>query len=388
MWRHVREIGQIAAGRDDFLPSTVTSELGELRTAVKPLPPGGAPGPAGGTGDAYETTFAWFDDEPLAAASIGVTHRARLADGRDVIVKIQRPRIDETVDRDGRVLMWSARQLERGSDSARSLGIVDLCQELVAGVTEEWTSPAKRPTTPPCAATPADRGVAFPEVIGLLTTRRVLVMDQVRGEPVSEAEFVDAVPVPRTELADRLLSSFLDQVLHDGVYHADPHPGTSLIDTDGVMWFIDFGAVGHIDPITIEALQQMAIGFTLRDPGMLARAVRRLAGGNAEDLDIPSLEFDMGQVLTQVEGGGFGPAAISEVVHVLRRHEVKVPRALTILGRSAVTMEGTLRVVSPGYSMSNEAQRLVQAEPPAGRRRRWPSRNYCARCPRCGPRRS
>ncbi len=362
------KFGQIAAGRDDFLPSTVTSELGELRTAVKPLPPEVVHQVLREElGDAYETTFAWFDDEPLAAASIGVTHRARLADGRDVIVKIQRPRIDETVDRDGRVLMWSARQLERGSDSARSLGIVDLCQELVAGVTEEldFTREAANNAAMRRHAGQTE-GVAFPEVIGLLTTRRVLVMDQVRGEPVSEAEFVDAVPVPRTELADRLLSSFLDQVLHDGVYHADPHPGNILIDTDGVMWFIDFGAVGHIDPITIEALQQMAIGFTLRDPGMLARAVRRLAGGNAEDLDIPSLEFDMGQVLTQVEGGGFGPAAISEVVHVLRRHEVKVPRALTILGRSAVTMEGTLRVVSPGYSMSNEAQRLVRAEPPAG----------------------
>jgi ubiquinone biosynthesis protein len=155
-------------------------------------------------------------------------------------------------------------------------------------------------------------------------------------------------------------------VLQDGVYHADPHPGNVLIDDSGVLWFIDYGAVGHLDPITIEALQQMAIGFTLRDPGMLARAVRRMAGGAGESLDIPSLEFDMGQVLAQVEGGGFGPAAIAEVVHVLRRHEVKVPTALTVLGRSAVTMEGTLRVISPGYRMAEETQRLVKAEPPSG----------------------
>ena len=106
----------------------------------------------------------------------------------------------------------------------------------------------------------------------------------------------------------------------------------------------------------------MAIGFTLRDPGMLARAVRRMAGGKVE-LDIPSLEYDMGQVLTQVEDAGFGPAAIGEVVHVLQRHAVRVPRALTVLGRAAVTMEGTLRVLKPGYSMSAEAPRLVKTTP-------------------------
>ncbi|MFN8125160.1 MAG: AarF/UbiB family protein [Candidatus Nanopelagicales bacterium] len=362
------KFGQIAAGRDDLLPAPVTAELGELRTAVTPLPPEVVHQVLRQElGDAYDSTFAWFDDQPLAAASVGVTHRARLADGRDVIVKIQRPRIDEIVERDGRVLLWSARQLERGSDSARSLGIVDLCQELLASVTDEldFTREAKNNAAMRRHAgqTP---GVEFPEVIEVLTTRRMLVMDLVTAEPVSDSPAVDAAPMPRRELADRLLSSFLDQVLHDGVYHADPHPGNILIDSDGVLWFIDFGAVGHIDPITIEALQQMAIGFSLRDPGMLARAVRRLAGGNAEDLDIPSLEFDMGQVLTQVEGGGFGPAAIAEVVHVLRRHQVRVPRALTVLGRSAVTMEGTLREVSSGYSMSEEAQRLVRAEPTPG----------------------
>ncbi len=362
------KFGQIAAGRDDLLPSTVTSELAELRTAVKPLPPDVVHEVlAAELADAYETAFEWFDDEPLAAASIGVTHRARLRDGQDVIVKIQRPRIDEIVDRDGRVLLWGARQLERGSDSARALGIVDLAQELINSVSQELNFNREAANNAAMRRhSNEEDGVAFPEVFQLLTTRRVLVMEEVRGAPVSDQAAVDAVPVERRVLADRLLRSFLDQVLHDGVYHADPHPGNILIDSSGELWFIDYGAVGHLDPITIEALQQMAIGFTLRDPGVLARAVRRIAGGAGESLDIPSLEFDMGQVLTQVEGEGFGPTAIAEVVHVLRRHDVKVPTALTVLGRSAVTLEGTLREISSGYRMATEAQRLIGAEPAPG----------------------
>ena len=363
------KFGQIAAGRDDLLPPAMTHELGELRTSVAPLSTEDVHMVLRTElGDSYETTFASFDDTPLAAASIGVTHRAVLADnGKDVIVKIQRPHIDDAVHRDSRVLMWGARQLERGSESARSLGIVDLCQELVNSVTEELDFTREAANNKALRRHRDDvEGVDFPRVFPHLTTRRMLVMQEVVGEPVSDRTAVDEVPFSRHELADRLLKSFLDQVLQDGVYHADPHPGNILIDADGTLWFIDYGAVGHLDPITIEALQQMAIGFTIRDPGMLARAVRRMAGGGAETLDIPSLEFDMGQVLAQIDGAGFGPAAIAEVVHVLRRHNVKVPTALTVLGRSAVTMEGTLRVISPGYSMANEAQRLVSADPPAG----------------------
>ncbi len=380
------KFGQIAAGRDDLLPATVTAELGELRTSVKPLPPAVVHQVLRAElGDAYESTFEFFDDEPLAAASIGVTHRARLHDGHDVIVKIQRPKIDEIVDRDGRVLLWGARQLERGSDSARSLGIVDLCKELLRSVGEELDFRREAANNAAMRRAAADIGVAYPKVDQDLTTRRVLVMDEVEGRPVSDAGAVDASPVPRSELSDRLLKSFLDQVLQAGVYHADPHPGNILIDSAGVMWFIDYGAVGHLDPITIEALQQMAVGFTLRDPGVLARAVRRIAGSAGEDLDIPSLEFDMGQVLTQIEGGGFGPAAIAEVVHVLRRHEVKVPTALTILGRSAVTMEGTLRQISPGYSMAEEATRLVRAESPAGDARDLATRELLRALPSLRP---
>ncbi|MCB0918548.1 MAG: AarF/ABC1/UbiB kinase family protein [Actinobacteria bacterium] len=359
------KFGQIAASRDDFLPETITHELAKLRTAVKPLPFAQVQAVlAAELGPGYMEHFEWISEEPLAAASIGVTHEARLVDGTRVIVKVRRPKIQQIVDRDSRVLLWGARQLERGSESARQLGIVDLAEELVSGVKEELDFTREAANNEAMIRNHTDdAGVAYPKVIDALTSRKVLVMDEVRGQPVSDDAAVEAAGIPRNELADRLLKAFLDQVLHDGVYHADPHPGNILIDAAGTMWFIDYGAVGYLDPITLEALQQMAIGFTLRDPGLLARATRRMAGSQGEDLDIPSLEFDMGQVVTQIEGSGFGPAAIGQVIHVLQRHSVKVPRSLTVLGRAAVTMEGTLRELSPGYSMSHAAVRLVEAQP-------------------------
>lgn len=358
------KFGQIAAGRDDLLPATVTAELGELRSAVKPLPIETVREQLTQEfGDRYQSMFETFDDEPLAAASVGVTHRATLPGGRRVIVKIQRPQIDEIVERDGRVLLWGARQLERGSESARSLGLVDLARELLRSVSEELDFRREAANNAAMRRNRAsDEGIGIPMVDQSLTTRRILVMDEVQAVSVADTAAVARAPVPRRELADRLLRSFLGQVLNDGVYHADPHPGNILIDEQGTLWFIDFGAVGHIDPITLEALQQMAIGFTLRDPGLLARSVRRIVGGSGQDLDMPSLEYDMGQVLGDIEGAGFGPAAISQVIRVLQRHSIKAPRTLTVLGRAAVTIEGTLRDLAPGYRMAQAAQQLVTAD--------------------------
>ena len=352
------KFGQIASTRDDLLPPVITEELAELRSSVPGLPFAtvrsvveeelGAP---------LDTIFISFDERPLAAASIGVTHRAVLRDGRRVIVKVQRPDVEESVAIDGRVLIGGARSLERRSAAAKRVGILGLARELVAGITEELDFTREGSNNAAMRrARASDEGVDLPEIYADMTTRRVLVMDEVAGAPVSDQAAVDACGVPRAELAKHLMDSFLSQILADGVYHADPHPGNVMIDSTGTLWFIDFGAVGWIDPVTLEGLQQMALGFTLRDPSVLARAVRRVAGQAGENIDISSLEFDLGVVLTTLQGGGFDPAAISEIIRVLDRHGVGAPPSLTILARAILTLDGTLRSLDPDFRMGPAAQ--------------------------------
>lgn len=358
------KFGQIAAGRDDFLPRALTVELSRLRSAAKPLPIESVRSVlAAELGAGWMDRFRTFEDQPLASASIGVTHRATLLSGRRVVVKVKRPHIDGIVRRDCSVLLWAARRLERRSRSARSLRIVDLSEELVGAVLEELDF--RREAANNATMRRRSRGgVALPEVYGELTTESVLVMQEVAGKPISDADAVDACAVPREILADRLFKDFLDQVLQDGIFHADPHLGNVLVDPEGQLWYVDFGAVGFIDPATLEALQQIAIGFALKDPGMLARAMRGLSGG-AVELDIPTLEFDIGQIFGSVDDVGFSPAAIAEVVHVLQRHQVPVPKSLSVLARAAMTMEATLRTLSPGYDMSGATDRLVDRFPHA-----------------------
>lgn len=356
------KFGQIASTREDLLPATITNELAELRSAAPPIDPDvvrqiveselGAP-----IGEVFEE----FDFTGFAAASIGATHRAVLKNGLPVIVKVQRPGIDEIVERDGRVLLWAAKQLDRRSDSARRLGILPLAEELVDGIKEEIDYSREAANNAAMRRTRTDdKGVAFPEIFENMTTRHLLIMQKVPGVSVDHRDAISRTGVPASQIADNVLRSFLGQVLQDGIYHADPHPGNLLIDESGTVWFIDYGAVGYLDPVTLEGLQQLGLGFVLRDPSMLARALRRLAGRDGEQLDIPSLEFDLGVILTDVQGGGFDPTALQEVVRVLGRHGVAVPRSLTVLARAMLTLDGTLRIIDPEYRMGPRAQEEME----------------------------
>jgi ubiquinone biosynthesis protein len=192
-----------------------------------------------------------------------------------------------------------------------------------------------------------------------LSTRRVLVMDEIDGVTVAKREAVAASPVPAPALAARLLQSFLDQVLRDGMYHADPHPGNIFVDRVGVLWFLDFGAVGRLDPVVLESMQEMAIGFQLKDPVILARATRHLAGGD-EAADSRALEADIGLVMT--EGiASFDPKAMTMILDVMGRHGLEVPTSMTVLSRAMLTLEGTLRTIDPVFNIGYEVEQLLPA---------------------------
>jgi len=105
----------------------------------------------------------------------------------------------------------------------------------------------------------------------------------------------------------------LAQIMRDGYYHADPHPGNVMIDADGMLWLLDFGAVGRIDAISREALQGIALGFSLGDGSLIARAVRHMVGDD-EQIDMRQLERDLSVLLGEVQSAGFGPAAMAGVL--------------------------------------------------------------------------
>lgn len=357
------KLGQIASTRTDVLPDALTDELSELQADVRQVPEDDIRAVIEKTlGEPVEKAFDSFDFKPLAAASIGQTHRAVLFDGTRVVVKVQRPGIDEVVARDAAVLRLAARRLERHVGVAHDVGLSSFSEELIAGLNEELEYLHEAAVGMQLRENRArDVGIAMPKVYSTLSTDRVLVMDEVVGRSVADDDAVDASPVPRPQLAERLLSSFLSQVLDDGLFHADPHPGNLLIDEAGTIWMLDFGSVGRLDARALDGLRGIALGVALNDVSVLARAARDLSGN--QGVDLRALETDLSAQLAALGApGGLDPRVIGGVLSVMQRHHMPPPSSITLLARSLFTLEGTLTTIDPQFSLVQKSEQIVLAE--------------------------
>jgi ubiquinone biosynthesis protein len=363
------KFGQIASTRSDLLAPPVIDELSLLRSAVRPIT-GEQVRPLieEELGRPVEEVFASFEFEPVASASIGQAHRAVLRSGESVVVKIQRPDLDDLLRRDATVLRLVAGIAERRIPGVGRMGIRELAEELITGMTQELdylreAAMADRLRTAIRHDDPADDVIRIPVVFTEWSTDRLLVMEQAAGRPIDEPGAVADSGAPPHLLASALLASFLQQVLVSGAFHADPHPGNLMVDRWGRLWLLDFGAVGLIDPVTRQALQDMAIGMSANDPTVVARAVRHLAGADATT-DLASLESDIGMLMVETSGG-FDPTLIHQVLAVMTRHGLRVPRAMTSLSRALLTLDGTLRLIDPTFELATEATAAAEALWPA-----------------------
>ena len=267
------KLGQIAATRVDLLPSELCAELATLQNRVPPESRDGiAAVLAEELGD-IDDIFAEFEWEPLAAASIGQTHRARLRTGEAVVVKIQRPGIDATMERDLAALELLADLAQRRTTFGRGLRSGDMLAQFAEGLREELDFRREADAMAEMAA--RLDGVAALRVPTLhreLSTRRVLVQERFDGRTVSDVASTGGLDADRQELADQLLRSMLDQVMRLGFFHADPHPGNVFVLADGGLGLIDFGAVGRLDPIQRSAVVDMLVAMAHHDVALLRDA--------------------------------------------------------------------------------------------------------------------
>ncbi|MCU0311312.1 MAG: AarF/UbiB family protein [Acidimicrobiales bacterium] len=352
------KFGQIASTRTDALPPTVTGPLADLQSDVRPATADVVrPELEAGLGRPVEEVFAEFDWEPLAAASIGQTYRARLLDGRPVIVKCRRPGIEELVRRDGQALMTLASLLDTGRGGAGRFTI--LAGELVRNVEAEVDYRREAANAEAIAANRGGDGIDIPVIHRELCSAGVLVMDVADGVSVGTPGAVERCARPAPELANTLLASFLGQILQDGLYHADPHPGNVLVTPAGRLGLIDFGSVGHLDPRVLTGLQLLALGSTLRDPTIVVKGLVRVAP-TPTSVDRSALEADVSRILgEELTGGGIDAAMLRQVFAVMDKHGIHVPQAFVVLSRSLFSLEGTLHLIDPNFDFGSAATSIV-----------------------------
>ena len=272
------KLGQVASTRDDLLPPEVCAEFAKLQSAVPPSPQGQMQhvlemhlaGP-------ISETFSAFDWEPVAAGSIAHAYRARLVDGERVIVKIQRPGLDDMFDRDRRAMLAAAKLLERRTPLGLSLSPVAMTNEFTKGLAEELDFTIEATNAVALRkATPEDSPVVIPRVHRELSGRLVLVQEELDGISIQDRAALDVAGVDRHQLARTFMRVYFNHVFEAGVYHADPHPGNILALKDGHLGLIDLGAVGRLNPIQRSAMLAMLIGLAANDVEGIRHAVEEV----------------------------------------------------------------------------------------------------------------
>ena len=357
------KLGQAASTRTDLLPAPVTSELARLQDHTAPAPwPLVQAVTEEELGTGVSDVFEHVDPQPLASASLAQAHAARRRGGHPVILKVQRPGIDELVARDLAMIRRLTRRLEARVAWARAYHVAELGAGFADALAEELDFRAEaRNIAAIAAAAPAGATMLIPSTHADISSRRLLVLDRFDGTSLRDAgPRLDELGADRNALARELLGCLLNQIFIQGTFHADPNPGNVLVLRSGQLALIDFGSVGRLDIAQQAALRRLLVAVAQRDAAELYQAVTELAATPAHQDE--HLEQTLTAFMTQHLGPGMTPdaALIRDLLAMLGRVGLAFPPVIAGVFRALITLDGTLRTLAPGFDTAAESQHIAR----------------------------
>ena len=355
------KLGQLLSTRADLLPAPYLVALARLQDSVEPFEfDDVAVILEEDLGLPIHVAFAEFDPEPLAAASLGQVHRARLADGRAVAVKVQRPDIKERIATDLASLYEVAEFVDRRTELGRRYGFAGMVDEFRRSMTRELDYREEASNLEDLRGLLADFDrLTVPAPVLSHSARRVLTMEFVGGRKITDLGPGDLDPADGRELASQLFRSYLHQVLVHGFFHADPHPGNVFVTDDRRLALIDLGMVSRVPPAIQESLLKLLV-----------------AASEGRGEEVASAALDLGERRPSFDEAGFTRrvAALVAEQHGRRLHEVSaglvvaqlcqiagecglrpVPE-LSMLGKALLNLDQVARALDPTFD-PNEAMR-------------------------------
>ena len=363
------KLGQMISSRADALPAEWSEELDKLQSTVPPFPWETARRIiATELGAEPEELFGSIEPEPLAAASLAQVHRATLKDGRQVVVKVQRPDVQSKVRADLGVIAELAKVAESRSALARNLDSVGLVKEFSDGVLEEldYTVEAYHARRLADVLAPLE-GVGVPTTYPELSTDRVLTMDFVPGVKATRAEQLDP-SVDREAVARTFIRATIKQVLVDGFFHADPHPGNIMLDTQtGKLTFLDLGLIGELRQEQRFDLLALLWALRMEDPQALASVARRLCVATGP-VDEAAYQTAVERLFFQhwVYGSSSFSRMMSALLGTLSAHNLRMRRELTLAVKAMTQSEELMRAIDPDMPLvqtaADEAQGLLRQQ--------------------------
>ncbi|MBO8141438.1 MAG: AarF/ABC1/UbiB kinase family protein [Firmicutes bacterium] len=358
------KLGQLLSTRPDVVPQDIRQELARLQDRVPPVPTERVVAQLEQElGRPVGEVFASFDPEPLAAASIGQVHRALLPGGSQVAVKVRRPEIEGMVETDLEILEGLAALAEERFGRER-FSPKELVDEFARALRREMDFRLEAANIERFRRIFADEPrVRLPKVYWEWTTSGVLVSEFFDGVKITDREGLERIGADPKNLARLGAEVFLRQVLIEGVFHGDPHPGNFFVLPDGRLGVVDFGIVGRLEEDDMNAIADMMIGVTRRDPNRVVNGLIRL-GAVARGADWRDLRRDLADLIDRHYGQPLGRMELGSIVHevlqVTHRHRIRMPSDLFLLGKALVAIEGLGRQLDPEFNAVELAEPFVR----------------------------
>lgn len=350
--------GQILSMRSEILPEPFLQELSKLRADVEPM-----------DRDVVldvlrreynrpiEDIFDAIDDVPLGSASVAQVHKARLITGELVAIKVQRPGVQEVMAQDIDIMRTFARYAD-GIMSRRGGQFLDfqsVVEELWQSFREETDFMVEARSLDEFRRNNADcKFVGCPKPYLGLCTEHVVVMDYVQGIPISKTDQLRAAGYSLEEIGSKLVDNYTQQMLDDGFFHGDPHPGNIIISGSKIV-YIDLGIMGRLSAHDRDALSEMVFAVGKRDTVLLEHGLLRFSVSDNTNVDHSHLLADLDEIVDEYGNADLADLDIGRmlnaVIALAQRHGIELPGSVTMLARSLVTLEGVVDEFLPGVSM-------------------------------------
>lgn len=360
------KLGQIMSTRPDLLPREIIHEMEKLQDAVAPFSISDVKQVIEfELGDKLENIFREFKEEPIAAASIGQVHRAKLLSGKDVVVKVQRPNIEKNIELDLGILKDLADFIDNRTKLGKLYSFSKMAEEFETTITNELDFRLEGENAETFKVNFKDEAnVIVPDISWIHTTSRVLTMDEIKGTSLKNFEALDQLGLDKEIIARNLANSVLYQILRDGFFHGDPHPGNIMVLENNKIAFLDFGMIGQLSPHRKNQFLKMLMGITLKDSKLIIQAIVEL-DAISNSINMRKLGKDIDRLRDQVLSVPLSEIKIGEVFNEIFdlafTYNMMIPGEFTMLAKSLITLEGLVEKLDPDLNI------LEIAEPIAGK---------------------
>ena len=355
------KLGQILSSRPDILPPDFVAELSHLQDRASPMPVETVfELIEKGLGRSAPQLFASIDPEPMASASIAQVHRARLASGEDVVVKVQRPGIEEQIRSDTDLLFYLARFLEGVIEETGIYTPTGIVTEFRNAMLLELDFENEARNIEEFARNHADRPyVVIPNLYGDLSSRTVITLQELKGVKLKTVlESGQSAGIDRQQLARHVLEASFQQLFKDGLFHGDPHPGNIIVMEGNRIGLLDFGLVGRLTKQMQESMIVLVLAISLRDPDTVARLLYKV-GIPDERINLHQFRQDihdileryLGLKLSEVDSG----VLMKELVDLAMKYKIKIPKEYAVLSKASATTEGIVRQLDPELDVTQAA---------------------------------